>query len=655
MPTNDDLQKAFHLVSYLQPDRAVAVCVLIDAYDRVEVLRKGQEKRPDSDCPYKLRIPEENLPQYCIYEVSQKWEMDQESDCPSKEPRYTPTAGDRLIRYIETLAYEAMHWHSPCYAAVAVGCYLYTYQPEQISDLVLNSDNIRRVKGRVFKRLEKRFPVVCNGRGRVSLEVPSERQRALVNKSLSVLAPWYSCQTAHAPGPEITFLDTCFDKDSDRPALERIHMVFDTECCGFSQLVREYNSSFEEWSEMRLDDPDNKLRVPKFGDSHGGPDGGEGEGGPPDPDERFNPSPLTPAEASSIQHILNRNQRRRRLYRPGELRVYVDGAVTATLTRERVSASLAVPDTASCVEVFGEDDDGELLLAVFPLGLLEPDGATLSRELYVTHGGGPTFEISISPAPVQSRDSSESVLRLEYREALEDAEAGAAADAHAAPVVADPFVDEDSPGADESPPGRVVPGTITFPVPLGTPVHEVYGLGEIGEMTQTAVAFWSEAYDGYFDRLCAYARHRLTRGNRTEAEDVVSEAFLRVMRYSERPEDITNVLSYLLKMVQHIFRDRWRAEKVQREESLDDIVGMGRDPAVEPEVFRVLESEELRAEMMVSRGPLSSREKLLLTLHLQGYTADGIASRLGEDIRMTRSDLNALRAKVRYRLMKKKT
>lgn len=655
MPTNDDLQKAFPLVSYLQPDRAVAVCVLLDAYDRVEVFRKGQERRPDSDCPYKLRIPEENLPQYCIYEVSQKWEMDQESDCSSKEPRYKPTPDDLLIRYIKTLALVAMDWRSPCYAAVAVGGYLYTYRPKQISDLVLNSDNIRRVKGRVFKRLEKRFPGICNGGGHVSLEAPSERQRALVNKSLSALAPLYSCQIAHAPGLETNFLDICFDKDSDRPELERIHIVFDTKCCGFARLVREYNSSFPEWSKMRLDDPDNKLRVPKFGDGHGGPDQGEGEDGPPDPDERFNPSPLTPAEASSIRHKLNRNQRRRKLYRPGNLRVYVDGEATATLTRERASASLAIPDTASCVEVFGEDDDGELLLAVFPLGLLESDGATLSRELYVTHGGGSAFEISLSPAPVQSRNSSESVLRLEYRETGEDAGAGAVADAHAAPVIADPFVDEDSPGADESPPGRVVPGTITFPVPLGTPAHEVYGLGEIGGMTQNAVAFWSEAYDGYFDRLCAYARHRLTRGNWTEAEDVVSEAFLRVMRYSERPEEITNVLSYLLKMVQHIFRDRWRAENVQRKESLDDLVGMGRDPAVEPEVFRVLESEELRAEMMVSRGPLSSREKLLLTLHLQGYTADEIASRLGENIRMTRSDLNALRAKVRYRLMKKKT
>jgi DNA-directed RNA polymerase specialized sigma24 family protein len=660
LPINDDLQKAFPLVSYLQPDRAVAVCVLIDAYDRVEVVRRGQERRPDTDRPYKLIIPEETLPQYCIYGVSEKWELDQESDCPRKEPGYRPTADDRVIRYIKTLALEAMDRPSR-YAAVGLGCHLYIYRPKQISALaedLFNSDNIRRDKDWMFKRLKRRFPGTCNGGGRVSLEAPSERQRALINQSLSVLAPWYSCQTASAPGPETTFLDTYFDKDSSRPELERVHALFDTACCGLGRLVREYNSSFPEWSKMRLDDPNNKLRVPKFSDGHGGPDGGEGDGGPPDPGERFNPSPLTPAEVASIRHILNRNQRRRRLYQPGELRVYVDGEATATLTRERASASLAVPPTASCVEVFGEDDGGELLLAVFPLSCLEPDGATLARELYVTHGGGQTFEISLSPAPVQSGDSSECVLRLEYRESREDAEAGAAADAHAAsggrvaPGVYDPVVNEDSPGAGESPPNRARPGGMRPSHPLRNPVRRVSMIEETGQMTQHD-AFWTEAFKTHYLSLCRRVRTHLTKGDAAEAEEISSEAFARAMKYAKYPEAITNLFAHLFVTARRIFILKRRGENSQNMESLEGLVEAGREPKFEFDVHLFMETKEYEAAYKARRGPLTAREETLLKLHLEGYACDEIAAMLSEDRRQTRADLNRVHAKVRYRLAKK--
>jgi len=630
---------------------------LIDAYDRLEVIGRRQERRPDADRRYKPIIPDENLPQYCIYQASEKWEKDQESDFPSMEPGYRPTADDRLIRYIKTLALESMDRYSR-YAAVGVGCYLYTYRPKQISALaedLFSSENIRRVKKGIFKRLERRFPSICNDGEHVLLETPGERQRALVNKSLAVLAPWYSCHTACTTGSEMTFLETYFDKESHRPELERIHMLFDTACCGLARLVREYNSFFPEGSKMRLDDPEHKLRVPKFGDGHGGSAGGEGEGGPPDPDERFNPSPLTPAELSSIRHILNRNQRRRRLYQAGELRVYVDGEATAALTRECESSLLTIPNRASCVEVFGEDDYGELLLAVFPLSFLEPDGTTLARELYVTYGGGLTFEISISPVPAQSSDSSEILLRLEYRESREDAGLGAASDAQSAPGVTHPFVDEDSPDGEESPPGHTAPGRIPFPPPLRTPDHEVFMFKETGEMTQAAVTFWSEAYENHFDRLCAYMCRNLTRGNRTEAEDVVSEAFLRAMRYTKCPEDITNFFRYLWTTARRIFILKRRAEKDRNIESLDDVLAAERDPVAEPEVFRILESKEFEEQMAVRQGSLSSREKQLLVLHLQGYSCDEIAAALDEDAHLTRYDLNKVRAKVRYRLTKKKT
>lgn len=614
MPTNDDLQKAFPLLSCLQPDRAVAVCVLIDAYDRLEVVGKRQDRRPDADRRYKPIIPEENLPQYCIYQASEKWEKDQESDFPSMEPGYRPTADDRLIRYIKTLALESMDRYSR-YAAVGVGCYLYTYRPKQISALaedLFSSENIRRVKKGMFKRLERRFPGICNDGEQVLLETPGERQRALVNKSLAVLAPWYSCHTACATGSEMTFLETYFDKESRRPELERIHMLFDTACCGLARLVREYNSFFPEGSKMRLDDPENKLRVPKFSDGRGGGAGGDEDGGPPDSGERFNPSPLTPAELSSVRHTLNRNQRRRRLYQTGELRVFVDGEATATLTRELPSASLAIPHTASCVEVFGEDNYGQLLLAVFPLSCLEPEGPTRSGELHVTNGCSPAFEISISPAPVQSSDSSERLLRLECKELHVQA------DGEEARRSVHPTIDEESPSAEE----------------CTTAPHRDY---------------WAEACMNFHRRLASYARS-LTNGRTYDAEDLVQETACRALLYSVNPAEIRNPLGYLLRMMRNVWMDKWARQQVADTATLDEVLNTSSHPTAEPEAYRSLENKEFTAAVLLKTAGLAPREKLLLRLYFEGYEPREIAEELGEDLNRVRYNLNAVRAKVRYRL-----
>lgn len=61
--------------------------------------------------------------------------------------------------------------------------------------------------------------------------------------------------------------------------------------------------------------------------------------------------------------------------------------------------------------------------------------------------------------------------------------------------------------------------------------------------------------------------------------------------------------------------------------------------------------EQMEIEDLVGAiGPLTKRETDLLALHLQGITNYEIASRLAEDVKVVRSDLNALIMKVRYRL-----
>jgi RNA polymerase sigma factor (sigma-70 family) len=652
MLTNDEeLQKAFRLIIWLQPDRAVALCLLFDACEHISTVRKLQERRPNSTRPFKLKISEESLLQLCIYWASDIWEKDQESQRPRKEPRYRPIYDDLLIRYVKTLAWKSMDRHSR-YAAVGLGCLLYTYQPHEVSSLaeeLFDSDNIRRVKSWMFEQIKKRFQGVeglTNGNEQVALEVPGSRQRELIQLSLSRFAPWCSCPTMTTQTLATSLLETYFDKDSEKSEWERVHALFDPACGGLARLIREYNSTFERGNAMRLDDPEDKLGSPKFGDGLDTPTGNGGDGGPPDPSERFNPSPLTREEISSIRHASERNQRRRRNYKSGQLRVYVDGEETATFTRDYPLESFTIPQTASCIEVFGEDDEGELLLAVFPLNYLEPGDNTLDQKLYVIHDGGQTIELSISPVSGQSRESLESILRLEYTESFDKADTGTVSSSHEASSV---FTDRtDSrigikPGINDDPTSREE---------RLVEEQAAYSTGPVVVDSDSSAphrAFWEKACEQFHQRLFSYARI-LTKDRVYDAEDLVQETVCRAFLYCKNPEEVRNPFNYLRTIMRRVCVGKWASQQATVTDSLDELLNTDMHPTAEPEVLHMLENKELNDEMRAKQGFLTPHEKLLLTLYLEGYKTEEIAAALREDVRIVRSDLNAVRAKVRHRL-----
>jgi RNA polymerase sigma factor (sigma-70 family) len=165
--------------------------------------------------------------------------------------------------------------------------------------------------------------------------------------------------------------------------------------------------------------------------------------------------------------------------------------------------------------------------------------------------------------------------------------------------------------------------------------------------------FWAKTIEDSNERLMSFAR-RLSNGRVYDAEDLTQETACRALTYSRNPEEIRNPLSYLLRMMRNIWIDKWAKENTANVESLDDLLSTGRHPIVEPVAQRLLENEELQHDMSVKQGPLDSREKLLLELYLKGFKCKEIADKLNENVRLTRSDLNAVKAKVRYRLMKAK-
>lgn len=161
--------------------------------------------------------------------------------------------------------------------------------------------------------------------------------------------------------------------------------------------------------------------------------------------------------------------------------------------------------------------------------------------------------------------------------------------------------------------------------------------------------FWGKALAEFDTRLNSYAL-RLANRRSYDAEDLIQETACRVLVYSRNPAEIRSPLGYLLRVMRNVWADKWARDNVANLESLDDLLSTGRDPAVEPDVQRLLESMELKEEMGVRQGPLTEREELLLGLYMNGYKCKDIADEMGENVRLIRSDLNAVKAKVRYRL-----
>jgi hypothetical protein len=175
---------------------------------------------------------------------------------------------------------------------------------------------------------------------------------------------------------------------------------------------------------MQPKNPVRRERVPTVGDSS-----------LPALVDRFSPAPLSPMAVAFLKQSLAQYQRRRRVYRGRHLRVCIDGEECWQCELGvGVCGPFSLPLSASHVEVFGDDNQGALLLAVFPLS--EPVGVEDGRaqHLWVTLEGGQTIEIEISSNDAECGKLSAYVIQIAYSEAAQMDARGAITPAIGAPL-----------------------------------------------------------------------------------------------------------------------------------------------------------------------------------------------------------------------------
>ena len=133
---------------------------------------------------------------------------------------------------------------------------------------------------------------------------------------------------------------------------------------------------------------------------------------------RFIPPPLSLTAIAFLKRSLEHNQLRRSVYRARHLRFCTDAEVHGPLHLEGgVCTSFRVPLSASYIEIFGDDSEGDLLLGVFPLPKPAAGEEDQPQYLSVTLEGGQTIAIEVTLVNETDSRVPEYVIQITYAEA----------------------------------------------------------------------------------------------------------------------------------------------------------------------------------------------------------------------------------------------
>ena len=392
MPIPEDIDRAYKLAYFLVPDAARAEGVMTAAFVAFLALKKGNNNT----------APDSILLQRCVFRES-------ESDEIADEQSHKSEPEDLIVRYIKLILNKTYERESR-YTALGIGCYMYRYETDNILDLdadFFSPNNIYRVHNYIEKWIKYRFPVLIDktaprGTSPVLLREPRSGEETLAYETLQYLTPWDTdCLFPDSP---LTFFaqqvrdhskarcregGRCEFAKDDGPCRNQVqlqsfggiitavcewarrHALTDPSCVGLARLMREYNRGLslsahglrDEYGfhaeDIRMQEPDDMLRVPDFPDSDG-PRRTERD--------RFNPPPLSADKIAGFQRMFERHQGRSRSYRTGVLQVRVDGEDRARFDPRADSCPpLRVWTGASYLDIYGTDGDGPLLLAAVAL------------------------------------------------------------------------------------------------------------------------------------------------------------------------------------------------------------------------------------------------------------------------------------------------
>lgn len=406
-PEKQLLHAGFKFARFFCPNHEVAERVTFEAWNYTSQLEKNQEHRNwrkrSSTKPHMLILPRTDLFQKALCIKLNEWEQIQKVWSPAERNGMVgPSNEDMLRRYVRFLLWKTMDCH-PSYLAIALGCLLYSYSPGEVVEFTQGvwDKDFGHVKMRLLGQIQKRFKVKMHsdplhGETKIDGRAPSPKEARLIKNTLGIFTSWREEDKPPShPVQKGSSLLPLFDPSANSPnsddlAGKQIHALACPKCGSITQLVKEWNQ--EKPVTNRLADPDQKLIVPSFVDTD--PAGG---------------NPSSPAPRADmwerLQDFLSDQKHRRKKYH-GRLRILVDSQKKRLFDpfdpHQPLSDHFNIDDDVTRIEVFGDDERGELLFAAFSIPDLEALEGQQPREFYITQEGGQRISIRVAASREKS-------------------------------------------------------------------------------------------------------------------------------------------------------------------------------------------------------------------------------------------------------------
>jgi len=408
----DLLHKGFELAYLLVPDPSGALAILIRALEKLRVQSRRELKRlywrdKHTERPVRrIARSDVDMLQWLIM-------IEAEQDEKAQERVGAVSSVSMTIRYIKHLV-QITTAFSSFYVNVGLTRILHNYSTseaqriyERLTSRYLGPDEYRRAKSALMDKIIERFgslvKIARADHGELRFERSDQQQEfaQIAAECLKALAPWSTrgrcAQFVTTNGGSMQLKPPYQDAKADQNEIELrcCHILIEPTC--YSQLMED----------LAFDQPETKLALPRFFMPEKRENNGDGNARPPLPPE------LSQEEIDQIQRRLAITDARRRNINPRMVKIFVDGVEQTHIDLTRQSQfQIALEAGASLIEVRGEDERGELLLATHIISYVN-DGFDSAAATARLNSGNLKFEVA--PIATLGQGPPKAMLAVTFR------------------------------------------------------------------------------------------------------------------------------------------------------------------------------------------------------------------------------------------------
>jgi len=357
------LHTGFELAYFLVPDRSGAVAILTRALEKLRVQSRRELKR----LYWRDKHTERPIRRVARGDVDMlQWLImfEAEQDEKAQERHGAISTVGMVIRYIKHLV-QITTTFSSFYVNIGLTRVLRNYSTseaqrvyERLTSRYLGSDEYRRAKSALMDKVTERFgsfvKIARLDHGELRFESADQQQELteIAAECLKAFTPWSTrarcTQFMTTNGGGIKIRPPYQDRKADQNEIELrcCHILIEPTC--YRQLMED----------LAFDQPETKLALPRFFMPENQEKNGDNNAQPPHPPE------LSQEDIDEIERRLAMTDARRRTINPRTVKILIDGAEHTQIDlTQKSQVQIALEMGANLIEVRGEDERGELLLA----------------------------------------------------------------------------------------------------------------------------------------------------------------------------------------------------------------------------------------------------------------------------------------------------